>query len=274
MHQALSRTILQFSKKHGFIPGIISVLHTFGKQRKFHPHFHVLRTNGGMPLDGSKWIDSGYIPEAYLKKAWKSKLLNRLRSAYRKNKLWFNGSEKEFYALLNFVYQKDWHLYIRPHPVEDSATLQYIGRYIKRPSFPQKYILDYKKGEYVKLGWKSSKQLPKFMGHFVPLGEFINSLIVHIPDYYERHVFYSGLYSPYQKKRLYADALRIFKKNNNNFKPLSWQKLRKLNSGKDPLVCPYCGGQLKFLRLITFDFEQLKRYVVENYQLVLKPDTS
>jgi hypothetical protein len=38
--------------------GIVTVIHTFGADIKWHPHLHLLVTEGGFSLDGEAWIRS------------------------------------------------------------------------------------------------------------------------------------------------------------------------------------------------------------------------
>ena len=48
-------------------PGFYIVLHTFGSDIKFNPHFHVLITGGGLRMDKKKWKrtpDNFLMPEA------------------------------------------------------------------------------------------------------------------------------------------------------------------------------------------------------------------
>lgn len=54
---ASAGTLLQFCKDPkylGAMPGIISVLHTWGQQLSFHPHIHSIISGGGI-LDDCGW---------------------------------------------------------------------------------------------------------------------------------------------------------------------------------------------------------------------------
>lgn len=277
MYRAISRSIQQFNRRSNIIGGEFGVLHTFGSERKFHPHFHIMRTRGGINLETEKWEDSSYIPEKYLKSAWKSKFLSQLRKAYAKGDLWFWGSGKEFYLLLNKLYEKNWHVYVRSEPVDDCLSISYIGRYVKRAPFSQRLIADYKKGKHVKLQWKTAKgkKLSSWQAYPVPVFEFMESLIVHIPNRYDHLVYYSGLFSPAQKKRLYSKAMQHFEKQIKEAKVFTWRRLKKFNWKSDPLKCPKCGGEMKFVRMIRFQKAETVLFEIENYQMVVKGlDTS
>ena len=66
-HNGKIREAVLFNVKK--IPGFYVVLHTFGSDIKFNPHFHVLITAGGLRLDKKKWKsapDNYLMPEAHL----------------------------------------------------------------------------------------------------------------------------------------------------------------------------------------------------------------
>lgn len=59
LFEASKKTILKILKlafDKNVIPGYIMVLHTHGKLNQFHPHIHVLITDGGLDKDNNKWV--------------------------------------------------------------------------------------------------------------------------------------------------------------------------------------------------------------------------
>ena len=55
LFSAINESIQSWTKEYGnYIPGFYVVLHTFGSDIKFNPHFHVLITAGGIRLDKKK----------------------------------------------------------------------------------------------------------------------------------------------------------------------------------------------------------------------------
>ena len=75
LFSAVSWSLQSRTKNYGgYIPGIYIVLHTFGSDLKFNPHFHVLITAGGLSVNHKKWIDAPkdfLMPQKGLKKRWK-----------------------------------------------------------------------------------------------------------------------------------------------------------------------------------------------------------
>ncbi|MEW6747073.1 MAG: transposase zinc-binding domain-containing protein, partial [Planctomycetota bacterium] len=59
-----SRKWLAARKKHKpYLPGFMTVLHTFGSDLKWNPHLHMIVTAGGLRLDRERWVSA---PRRYL----------------------------------------------------------------------------------------------------------------------------------------------------------------------------------------------------------------
>ncbi len=60
LFDASAQTLLSFAKDEkymGAVPGIISILHTWGQQLSFHPHIHSIVSGGGI-MDDNNWKDA------------------------------------------------------------------------------------------------------------------------------------------------------------------------------------------------------------------------
>jgi len=69
------------SKKMGYEVGIITTIHTFGRDLGFNPHVHALVTEGA--IDKFKnWKSAGYIPYDYLRKSWQKVLLGIIQKKF------------------------------------------------------------------------------------------------------------------------------------------------------------------------------------------------
>ena len=292
MSKTLYRTITQFiNKQKGlrYVPGVVTILHTFGKGLKWHVHFHVLITAGGMK--NGKWVDNSYINENYLKKAWKAKMLAGIRKLFRKGELRNAAGRypsQSFKQLLREVHEKGWYVWIDKARGDGIVAFIYIGRYCKRACISQKGIINYRKGKTIVWKERSKKRLPvpDICAYRASPNEFLDLLITHIPDTYDHQVHYYGLYSPRLKSSLYKQAMRIFEKKIVISKVKSrftsgWNYIMKLFYDVEPLVCPVCKKQLKLTGIVFFNLSNpsdrniLLNYEVKNYQLVEKqPDTS
>lgn len=68
----------QRNKSLQLTPGIITVIHTFGRDLKFNPHIHVLVTEGAMDCH-REWRPLEYISFEYLRKSWQKIVLDCLK---------------------------------------------------------------------------------------------------------------------------------------------------------------------------------------------------
>lgn len=290
MSGCLWRTIKQFIRQHkqlDYLPGAIAILHTFGKGLKWHVHFHVLITAGG--LRNGSWVPNSYLDENYLKQTWKAKMLQGLRKLSRCGKL-VNAIGRHpgepFNQMLSNIYENNWYVWIDKVKGDGTFAFIYIGRYAKRACISQKGIIKYQKGELVAWKERSKIPVPDICANRATPPEFLSLLIQHIPNRYDHGVHYFGLYSSRQKNILYTKALRILnrkalvKKLRSKLR-LTWGKLLRWTHNLNPLVCSKCGKELKLACILFFnpkhlpDRDLLLNYEVKNYELVAKSfDTS
>ena len=70
------------NKSKNFVPGVVCVLHTFGRPLEWNPHIHCLITEGGFSDDGF-WRNVKHFNYTYLRKAFQTALLNELKKTNR-----------------------------------------------------------------------------------------------------------------------------------------------------------------------------------------------
>jgi len=63
--------ILAWCREHGFVPGIVMVVHTFGSKVNVNTHIHMLVTEGGLNLAKNGWVHNDYFPWQAFKEPWK-----------------------------------------------------------------------------------------------------------------------------------------------------------------------------------------------------------
>lgn len=285
MSRCLWRTIKQFINKQknlGYQPGAVAILHTFGKGLKWHIHFHVLITAGGIKDD--RWIENSYLNENYLKKTWKAKMLAGLRKLYRSGQLvkaYGRVPGQSFEQMLTEIYENNWYIWLDQVTGDCSFAFVYIGRYARRHCIAQKGIIKYRQGKIVEWKERSKIPAPDICANRATPHEFIELLITHIPNRYDHQIFYYGLYSSRQKNSLYQKACQLLGKESKPPVELDWPKLMQWTHDFNPLACPECGQPLKFTCMIFFnpasetELDLILNYEVKNYELVAKKiDTS
>jgi len=245
LFKSASETIISWTKKDkSYIPGVIMVLHTFGRDLKFNPHIHMLITCGGISLDKSQWIPCNFIPHQALKPIWRYQIITALRTLFKKHLLTLPkhpifSSYSSFNTFLNALYNQTWYVSIGKKLSDVSSTIRYIGRYTKRPVIAETRIISYDY-QFVEFFFEDhATDQKKFVK--LTVEEFIGNLIRHIPDKYFRQIRYAGIFASRVKSSSLALArtfLHHFK--NSSCQILSWRDRRIRESGYDPLLCPIC----------------------------------
>jgi len=249
----------------GYVPGIYIVLHTFGSDIKFNPHFHVLITAGGLSLDHSKWIDAPnnfLMPEAGLKKRWKFYVIQKIINANNQGLLEMpflpkKGQFINLRGVISVIAKLCWYINIGERLLEIGMSVKYIGRYTKRPVIAEARIIKcdgrwviFKFKDYAEGGKTSIKK----MGIFT----FIKYLTQHIPDKHFRVVRGYGLFSNKLKGKLLPKARKLLKQPGPKEKPpqKNWRERILEYTGKDPLICENCLIEMNLI-LLGFNIEKV-----------------
>ncbi|SRR6266536_933780 len=136
LFDASAQTLLCFAKDPkylGAMPGIISVLHTWGQQLSFHPHIHCIVSGGGIAeantwKEAKKSIYSFLFPVKAMSTVYKAKFLQALKQMIDRGEVILpdNKDEKQ---LLNLLHHKDWIVYVKAPFGGPHAVIEYLGRY-------------------------------------------------------------------------------------------------------------------------------------------------
>jgi len=264
---AASKTILSYSKERHFLPAIICVLHTFGRNLKFNPHIHLLSTTGGLYIKNNqvrkKWKYSPYLPFVMLHQRWRYLLIDELKKSIR-NYLKKNPNCGELSvfshpgvldSFFNPLLKINWYVHDSEELDYKNFTVSYIGRYTKRPPLGESRILHVGKivqaeGIWVTFSYQERNQYP--VRWSVPMERFIELLIQHIlPDNF-RQIRYYGILANRVKTSLKEIFLKLLKRKRYFLEVLPWRERQKLYRGYDPLLCPKCGKQMKLVEIATF----------------------
>jgi hypothetical protein len=255
LFKAVNKSIQSWTMKYGnYKPGFYIVLHTFGSDIKYNPHFHVLITAGGLSIDKKKWINAPanfLMPEDGLKKRWRFNVIQGIIKANNKNKLEMPLLSKtnevlNIRAVVSAISKLCWYIFIGTRLAEAGISIKYIGRYTKRPVIAETRILNvsdrwviFKFKDYADGGKSSIKR----MGLFT----FIKYLIQHIPDKYFRLIRGYGLFSNCIKNKFAKKALKLLNKKKVIKKiQKTWRENYKELTGYDPLICKNCHLEMEF----------------------------
>jgi hypothetical protein len=195
LFQCSASTMLEMAanpKRLGARIGFISVLHTWGQNLLLHPHVHCIVPAGGLAPDQQRWVYPKYtffLPVNALSMVFRAKFVEKLREAYRHEKLVFSGATaelrhpKRFGAFVDSLFRQKWVVYAKPAFGGPAQVLRYLGRYTHRVAISNHRLLAFD-GEQVTFRWRDyahgNKQrkmtlratefLRRFSQHILPRG--------------------------------------------------------------------------------------------------------
>lgn len=193
--------------------GSVGVLHTWGRDLKWHPHVHLIVTGGGWQAENQCWIDAPrqgrerrpfLLPVAALRVAFQKRLARLLLDAYEEGQ--FHRGDWEAFPLLaslpalraglQKIQEKAWCIRIEPPFGSPQVLLRYLGRYVNRVAISPQRITAYdRQAGTVTIGWTDHDTKRTDRSLALPVADFIQRFARHIlPPGFVR-IRFRGLWS-------------------------------------------------------------------------------
>jgi hypothetical protein len=151
-------TLCKDPRRLGAEVGIVSVLHTWTRDLRWHPHVHQIITAGGWDPVCQRWVDprrfgpagnAFLLPVPVVRAAYQKHLMALLLQAYEKGQFAQNpdtgyaclANHDAFRRHLAALNRKRWCIRIEPPFGSPDVLLRYLGAYINRVAISPKRIL-------------------------------------------------------------------------------------------------------------------------------------
>lgn len=187
--------------KYKLKPGIISVLHSFGETKEFHPHIHMIISWGGINKNHyPEAINGEYIKNEFIQTKFRCKFQDKLVELFDDGRLQHCFSCRiSFMRFLTRINKKQWRIHLEPAMRIPKEVIRYIGRYSKRACISEHKITNID-GEYISFKYKDNKNLdyngkPMVKELTLHFTEFFPRILQHVPIPYFRLVRYYGAYA-------------------------------------------------------------------------------
>ena len=242
----LERHQKRAGRKGKLIAGIILVIHTFGRDMKFNPHFHILLANVAIEKKGGQKRRLGFLLYRTLHKVWEYKFLRFIKKRF--------GEDDRIGGLVSACWQKypDGFYVNVQKPMKDAEhAIFYIGRYLGRPAIAEYRIVEYD-GEQVTF-WYKDHESGQREYVTLPVYQFMARLVQHIPLKNFQMVRRYGFYARNVSEKI-RDVVATLKKGVQKVFEFftgkkKWRERRTNSFGKDPLICPYCGAEMELWQI-------------------------
>jgi len=170
----------------GAHPGLLLALHTWGSALAIHLHLHGLLTAGGVDGDG-KWVATRpnfLIWGPILRDQFRDHLLAALRDVLHQGLLDLPPtlSAADVHALLDQLGQTKWHVRIEPPYANGNGLVVYLARYLRGGPIKNHRLLAFT-GTHVCFRYRHYRphQPPKWQTMTLPVDEFLDRLLQHVP---------------------------------------------------------------------------------------------
>lgn len=204
---AAQQTLLQFSRDARYlaaVPGILSVLHTWGRNLSLHPHLHVLISHGGLAADGT-WVapkKAALFPQKPVMQVFRGKLLALLRRALNDSSLVIPADRRAHHiaTLLNQWGRRDWVVHFCERYDHARGVAKYLARYVKGGPLHPSQVAQTRNGR-VRFRYRSH-QTGCVESLTLNQDAFAQRLAEHVPIPGKPGVRYCGLYATPCRKKL------------------------------------------------------------------------
>lgn len=247
LFKAVQDTLKKFSEDPKYLdakPGILSVLHTWGRNLSLHPHIHTLVSHGGLNANG-EWVTPRkkiLFPQKPVMMVYRGKLLAFLREALEQEKLTLPEGRRphHFKTLFNRLGRQDWMVHFCERYEHARGVAKYLARYVKGGPF---------KNQQIK-GWDGRHLTFSYQSHHtgkrerlrLSVDDFALRLAQLVPMPGKSMVRYCGLYGSGARKRLNQARTCLGQLPVTEKEILKWQAYLE-SKGYKP-ECTICGKPL------------------------------
>ena len=251
---ASQQTITAFAndEKHlGAMPGMISVLHTWGQNLSLHPHVHLIIPGGGIAASGcwKKAKSNGryLFPVKAMSVVFKHKYMEGFLQWLKKENKNIEASIRET------LYNKNWIVYAKSPFGGPQQVIEYLGRYTHKVAISNHRIVSIQNDE-VSFKYKDYADNSNQKIMTLQATEFLRRFCLHIlpPGY--RKIRYYGFMANVHSALLQVQQkeMGIAVQKTSDIKKLSWKTIAKQNLNYDADLCPCC-KKGKMITILHFD---------------------
>ncbi len=225
----------------GALPGMVSVLHTFGSDMKHHIHVHSLITFGG--VKGNKWI----WPKRKKKIASYREMCRVFRNIFMSglDNLILQGSiqASNYETLRSEICERRWNVRNSYPTMQTGLIENYLGRYINRVAISRNRLRYLEREKQVQIIYndyrkqQKNQAAPKAIKTLSPLVAMHQMLQHLLPPYFQKCRYY-GLHSTSIFTKVSNQIPQLLRNAGQNIRTV-FQILTDL-LGLTPLVCDKC----------------------------------
>ena len=228
----------------------MTVLHTHGRNGQYHPHLHLLATSGGYDAQGARWEHLQYLPYDLLRRKWQWHLLTMLRQTLKTDAVQrlVDACFRQYPDGLVTNVQKG------TVPSQYQSLARYVAKYVVSPPIAVRRIDRYD-GQRVTYHYRSHRT-DRMEHETVDVATFIGRMVQHTVAKGCKRIRYDGVQATktFAKVKVIIQAALakvegVVKGAVQIIARLTSRQRYEQSTGRDPLICPYCRGEMGVWRI-------------------------
>ena len=229
--------------------GYITVIHTHGRNGHYHPHLHLIATSGGYDVAEERWEHLSFLPYELLRHKWQWHLRDTLRKALETDamKRLVDRCFRKYPGGVVANVQKG------KVPSQYQSLASYVAKYVVSPPISVRRIDRYD-GERVTYHYRSHRT-ERIEHETIDVNAFIGRMVQHTMPKGFKRIRYYGVQATKTFTKVKAVIRAALAKVEGVVKGavkiiarLTYRQRYEQSTGRDPLICPHCGGEMGLWR--------------------------
>ena len=216
--------------------GLITVIHTFGRDLKWNPHIHALVSLGGFTKNFTfKKLDYFHVPS--IAEQWKYLVLNIVQNGNYPNLRIKNLARKA----VSKLYKEDKRLFFNVGSGDVNSPkgiVKYLGRYLARAPIAEYKIVSYDK-EKVTFFFNDLADNKKKKYVTMDINKFVQQILIHLPPKNFKMINRFGFYGRNITDKL-KETIKKYKKVFTKSEYSFYVEQSIKTFGIHPFMCPNC----------------------------------
>ena len=236
--------------------GLISIIHTFGRDLKWNPHIHAIVSLGGFTKNFD-FRKMRHFNVDTIAGQWKYHVLKIIQNGeYHDSKI-----KKKALDTAAKLYSEDKRFFFNVGDGDINSTkdiIRYLGRYLARSPIAE-YKITEVDDDKVTFFFNDLANNKKKTFITMPAEKFISQILIHLPPKNFKMVNRYGFYSRHISDEL-KKAMEPFRKNISVSKYSFYQRQMYITFGMNPFYCPECKVKMIVWEFYHYLYPPLKKY--------------
>lgn len=230
--------------------GLITVIHTFGRDLKWNPHIHAVVTLGGFNKKYN-FLEKKYFHVNSIAGQWKKLVIDIVKNGNYENE----NLKRKAFSTANQLYKEDKRFFFETAKNDlnnNIHAIKYIGRYLSRAPIAEYKIIDFSDNK-VTFYYESLADDKERIELTLNTETFLSKLIIHIPPKHFKMIKRFGIYSRNVKLEV-KNAMKRMKKYVSKYLKTTFYQLEIWETFKlNPFYCFNCNIKMKVKKISYFN---------------------